>query len=321
MLFQDCGRRGKTLSASAALIALIAQGCGADKADVHETGGGGTGGSEPRAGRSGMGGASGAGMPSGAGDSPLSGGAAGDDTLGGASNQGGNAGRGGGQSLGGAAGMGDETAGSAGVGVDLAVSTHTLAFSVVCPGPAIVSAKTFTLSNSGSASLTWSAASAASWLTIAPTSGTLAAGAHTEVTVSPKRWAPTPLSVTELTADIAVASDEPGAAQVIHVSETNGGLSFSVVPPANIDFGLVAVPGMASVSITADPAWVGAALASSNSTDFALNGSVPGSDGKWSLQFKPATLGPHTTTLTLGSTTKCVLSPNTFTATGTGIVN
>ena len=125
---------------------------------------------------------------------------------------------------------------------------------------------------------------------------------------------------TQLTGDITVASDAPEPSKVVHASET-GLNAFSVVPPANIDFGLVAVPGAASKTIIPGIGWYGPTLVLSNTTDFSLSGIVPAGPGQWTLTFNPQTVGPHTTTLTIGSMLKCVLSPNTFTATGTGIVN
>jgi Viral BACON domain len=335
MLFFNFDGRGKGLLASAGLIALIAQGCGSDEGDDRATGGGGVGGSEPpHAGRGGSSGATSGGGSGGAshgsaGDTP--GGAAGmpadgvPETSAGAAGTGASSGSGSADpSLGGTSGAGDEAAGSGGAAsAELAVSTEQLAFSVVCPGPAVVPAKTFTLSNPGGASLTWSAASPALWFSIVPASGTLAPGAHADVTISPSRWDPplVPANIMLLEGDVTITSDALGAPKVVHVTESNGFLSFSVVPPANIDFGLVAVLGEVSVTIPAAGSWYGAVMASSNTTDFSLNGFVPGIDGKWTLKFRPGTVGPHTTTLTIGSMFRCVLSPNTFTATGTGIVN
>ena len=147
------GDRG--LLASAALIACVAQGCGSDAED-HPGGGGagGVGGSElPHAGRGGTSGGGTAGSIAGnAGDG--GGGAAaasgGDGPdLGGAAGTGGNAGSGGfDDSLGGTAGMTDESAGSGGsASAGLALSIDSLTFFVVCPGPAVVAPKTFTVSN------------------------------------------------------------------------------------------------------------------------------------------------------------------------------
>ena len=51
-------------------------------------------------------------------------------------------------------------------------------------GPFTPSNKVYTLSNTGTSNLTWAASWAAPWMGVAPSNGTLAAGATTDVTVA-----------------------------------------------------------------------------------------------------------------------------------------
>ncbi len=68
---------------------------------------------------------------------------------------------------------------------DLGVTPNTgLASSGPVGGPFTVTSKVFTLKNNGAAPLTWTAGTGASWLTLSPTSGTLAPAASTTVTAS-----------------------------------------------------------------------------------------------------------------------------------------
>ena len=51
-------------------------------------------------------------------------------------------------------------------------------------GPFTPSSQTYTLTNTGTASMNWTATKVASWVTLSSTGGTLAAGANTTVTAS-----------------------------------------------------------------------------------------------------------------------------------------
>lgn len=73
---------------------------------------------------------------------------------------------------------------TAGVG-SLAVTQTTSYTAVISPGgPAPVATATYTVQNPGLTSINWSASRTQPWLALAPTSGTLAAGASVNVTVS-----------------------------------------------------------------------------------------------------------------------------------------
>jgi len=106
-----------------------------------------------------------------------------------------------------------------------------LASSGYAGGPFSPAAITYTLTNSGGAALNWSVSGAANWLTLSASSGTLAAGASTTVTVSVNAHA------NSLTADSY--SDTVGFTNLSGgLGNTAHSVSLNVVlPPANLTVG------------------------------------------------------------------------------------
>jgi hypothetical protein len=123
----------------------------------------------------------------------------------------------------------------------LAVSTKALAFGSVACG-AQAGAQTFTVSNTGTASFTWTASlakGASSPYAVSPSSGTLAAGAKTTVTVTPAPIPQTSALTNDLYGDTLTITPKGisgGAAQTIAISETAKGGVITVSAPS-IAFG------------------------------------------------------------------------------------
>jgi hypothetical protein len=92
--------------------------------------------------------------------------------------------------------------------------TPTNGFNATGPigGPFNITAQSFSLTNTGIASLNWSLINTSSWLNASPTSGTLAIGGQTNVMVSLNSYASN-LTVGSYTADIWFTNQTAGVAQ------------------------------------------------------------------------------------------------------------
>lgn len=199
----------------------------------------------------------------------------------------------------------------------LVLSTTALNFAAHCPSSPEFDSQTVVLTNPGQSSLTWNLVTAPSEVNVTPANGTLAAGAHVNVTVTPSYFLlgskATPGHDYQTTL-VTFATTIPGdTAQSVILKLSNDG--YIVKPPSQINFGAVAAGSSSTKSI----AWASVlppsvTLVSSN-PDFALNGSSPLPDGTWSLKFTPSMSGAESATLTMGSTGSCVYPPNTVTAT------
>lgn len=198
----------------------------------------------------------------------------------------------------------------------IALSKAHLEFALRCASTSTFTPQIVTLTSTSSATLTWTANRNSVYVGVTPTTGTLAAYAHVDLTVtgygSPFPTKPYTYSPPDITVTTDVPSDVVHTLSVTEISE-----GYFLTPPATIEFGSVPV-GM-SVTKTVPGTFIpGAALGSSNIIDFAANGIAPLVSGDWSLTFTPTSPGAKSTTLTLGAFQSCVFPPNTFLATGTG---
>lgn len=130
----------------------------------------------------------------------------------------------------------------------VALSAVSLSFATACGGTA--NSQTLTVSNSGTVAMTWSGALEAgtsSMFQISPATTALAAGDHTDVTVTPT----VPTNATPITDTIDITSDAVGdTTHKVVISQTPLGDVVSVVGAAAIDLGSVPV---VSPALTSDP--------------------------------------------------------------------
>ncbi len=216
-------------------------------------------------------------------------------------------------------GEGDASEAAAPLG--LVLSTTTLNFSTSCPPgfgqgqPTLP--QSFTIANPGSSAVTWTAmASPSSVFVLAPTGSTLNPGQTATVTVLPSPGTPGPAQ-----GQLIVTAN--GASQAIALNLTVGG---NVVGPLqNIDFGNVPIGTVASAFVPLSGAAPGLELTNrGNSGDFLVVMGAPSQQSEgfgWRVTFVPFTLGPESTTLEFVSVAGALIcAPNTFTATGTGVL-
>jgi subtilisin family serine protease len=118
----------------------------------------------------------------------------------------------------------------------LATPTDVLRASGPIGGPFTPAAQTITLTNHGTSSRPWTADVTGSWITLSPTSGTLAAGASTEITLTINAAADQLLATTH-TGSVTITSTSSGRVQARSVS-----LEVSAAP-------------VFSTNLEADPGW------------------------------------------------------------------
>jgi hypothetical protein len=279
------------------------------------------------AGSAGSGGSHSGGMGGGAGSSGSSGAAGSGGTarsggLGGSSGLAGSAGAGGVSGSAGNGGIGG-SGGAGGGGSSpgqLTLSATELDFAVMCPEPPVADPQMFTVDNAGGTALTWSASFDATKVAVSPSGSTLAPGVHVDVTVSPAPIVTSsPVGTMVELGDIHITNDVPGAsAQTVTLLES--ALGYFVNVPPDMDFGDVFVDSSVLQTVPVMASVPGAILGSSN-PDFYLNGAAPDQNARWTATFAPTKAGLQTTTLTLGSFLNCIWPPNTFKATGTGVLD
>lgn len=190
------------------------------------------------------------------------------------------------------------------------VSPGSLDFGQVNCG-ATAAAQTFTVSNTGNASVTWSAAlrlAARSPFTLSPASGTLAAGGRVTVTVTPKAVPPTSSTASDAFADdVSVTTSAVGdAPHAVSLHQTARGAVLAL-SGASLAFGDVPVltSRTATLSLTNSgnaPATLGLKATGSG---FAVSPSAPTQVGASPLTvtttFSPTTAGAYTGSLAMAA--------------------
>jgi len=133
----------------------------------------------------------------------------------------------------------------------VALSAVSLSFATQCGGTA--ASQTLTVANSGTIAMNWTGvleAGSNSMFQIAPASASLAAGGHTDVTVTPT----VPTNATPITDTIDITSNAVGdTTHKVVLSQTPLGDVVSVVGGATIDLGSVPI---VSPALTSDPVTV-----------------------------------------------------------------
>lgn len=248
----------------------------------------------------------------------VTGGGAGGQASSGETNGGRGGDTGGGGASAGQAGSGETNGGNAGSGGTAATAVASpTSFDFI--GQCNVGAQDLTISNTGGSTFTWVAnVLGAVPIHIIPSSSTLLPGASVTVEVSPF-FPPIVTGSQNVSGTIAITTDVAGALPPIAV--VYGVSGFTVVPPADIDFGAVSVGSTKSISFSASQVSLPGVLLVSSNFDFLLTGAAPAdpSPGFWTLKFTPRVIGSQSTTLTIGSFSGVVCAPNTFAATGVGV--
>ncbi|HSH93952.1 MAG TPA: putative Ig domain-containing protein, partial [Roseimicrobium sp.] len=197
----------------------------------------------------------------------------------------------------------------------LLVSGTDLTTSGPAGGPFTPSSTTYTLKNSGVSSLNWTMSSTQSWLTVFPSSGTLAAGATATVTVSPNSEA-NALGVGVATSTLNVVDTTSGITQTRPATLTVlGPPNMTVSPAGSLSFrgnvGGPFTPASVTYTITntGAPSMTWAASNTSGWLSLSSSGGTLAAGASTTITASPAAaannlpLGSYSDTITFTNTT------------------
>lgn len=205
------------------------------------------------------------------------------------------------------------------------ITPSSLDFGLVACG-STAAPKTVTLTNTSAAGFTWTASRASSYYAISPTSGSVAAGGSTTITVTPQAIPTASSTAADLYADTLTIQTMPPLESPyvasIHMTAQGAILSFN---PTTLSFGYVAKNGWRTkyYSVVNDGNLAVPITLTSSGSAFSINSTSAtvnaGSSGWLTASFHPPSTGTLTGSVSVSTSAKrCAPLPPAMTLTGDG---